>query len=155
MKAGAAKGSVQRRRPRKGLRDFLPTSVQKSYFMLSDAEREVLNSALEKYQPGQSEPILVRGKNLLGVFAYPRKKVQSRISSRLENDPLPLLSVFIDNTHVDEVQIDGRGTEAVITGNMENPGKRLIVLEGDAVEALYGRPPLHTRRTSSILRPFS
>jgi len=23
---------------------------------------------------------------------------------------------------------------------MENPGKRLIVLEGDAVEALYGRP---------------
>ena len=51
-----------------------------------------------------------------------------------------LLSVFIDNMHVDEVQIDGGGTEAVITGNMENPGKRLIVLEGDEVEALYGRP---------------
>ncbi len=48
-----------------------------------------------------------------GFFAYPRKKVQSRISSRLENDPLPLLSVFIDNMHVDEVQIDGGGTEAV------------------------------------------
>jgi hypothetical protein len=75
-----------------------------------------------------------------GVFAYPRKKVQSRISSRFENDPLPLLSVFIDNMHVDDVQIDGGGTEAVITGNMENPGKRLIVLEGDEVEALYGRP---------------
>jgi len=42
--------------------------------------------------------------------------------------------------HVDEVQIDGAGTEAVITGNMENPGKGLIVLEGDEVEALYGRP---------------
>ena len=42
--------------------------------------------------------------------------------------------------HGDEVQIDGGGTEAVITGNMENPGKRLIVLEGDEVEALYGRP---------------
>ena len=42
--------------------------------------------------------------------------------------------------HVDEVQIDGGGTEAVITGNMENPGKRLTVLEGDEVEALYGRP---------------
>jgi hypothetical protein len=40
--------------------------------------------------------------------------------------------------HVDEVQIDGGGTEAVITGNIENPGKRLIVLEGDEVEALYG-----------------
>jgi hypothetical protein len=37
--------------------------------------------------------------------------------------------------HVDEVQIDG-GTEAVVTGNMENPGRRLIVLEGGEVEAL-------------------
>src|ERR1700736_5095575 len=85
-------------------------------------------------------PRTLRYFRVLGVFAYPRKKVQSRISSRLENDPLPLLSVFIDNMHVDEVQIDGGGTEAVITGNMENPGKRLIVLEGDEVEALYGRP---------------
>jgi hypothetical protein len=42
--------------------------------------------------------------------------------------------------HVDEVQLEGGGTEAVITGNMENPGKRLTVLEGDEVEALYGRP---------------
>jgi hypothetical protein len=66
MKAGAAEGSVQRWRPRNGLGDFLPTGVQKSYFMLSDdAEREILNSALERYQPGQSEPILVRGNNLL------------------------------------------------------------------------------------------
>jgi hypothetical protein len=29
---------------------------------------------------------------------------------------------------------------AVIAGNMENPGKRLTVLEGDEVEALYGHP---------------
>jgi hypothetical protein len=43
----------------------LRTSVQKSYFMLSDAERKVLNSALEKYRPGQSEPILVGGENML------------------------------------------------------------------------------------------
>jgi hypothetical protein len=28
-----------------------------------------------------------------GFFAYPRKKVQSGISSRLENDPLPILSI--------------------------------------------------------------
>jgi hypothetical protein len=47
--------------------------------------------------------------------------------------------------HVDEVQINGGGTEAVITGNMENPGKRLIVLEGDAVEALYDVPSSHTK----------
>src|SRR5258707_8254419 len=69
MRMGTAKGSVQLRRPRKvtrkGLGEFLPTSVQKSYFMLSDAERKVLNTALEKYRPGQAEPILVGGKNLL------------------------------------------------------------------------------------------
>ena len=69
---GTAKGSVQQSSAgywvsvmRKGLAEVLPTSVQKSYFMLSDAERKVLNTALEKYRPGQSEPILVRGKNLL------------------------------------------------------------------------------------------
>jgi len=39
----------------------LPTGVQKSYFMLSEAERTVLNTALEKYRPGQSEPIFVGG----------------------------------------------------------------------------------------------
>ena len=37
------------------------------------------------------------GVSKLGVFAYPREKVQSMISSRLENDPLPLLSALIDN----------------------------------------------------------
>ena len=64
-----AKSSIQRRLPDsvidKGLEESLPIGVQKSYFMLSDAEREVLNSALEKYRPGQSEPILVGGVQLL------------------------------------------------------------------------------------------
>jgi hypothetical protein len=63
LSIGKAKASIQRPRPdtviRKGLAEVLPTSVQKSYFMLSDAERGVLNTALEKYRPGQSEPILV------------------------------------------------------------------------------------------------
>ena len=49
----------------KGPERLLPTGVQKSYFMLSDAERAILNTALGKYQPGQSQPILVGGKNLL------------------------------------------------------------------------------------------
>jgi hypothetical protein len=69
LSIGKAKASIQRPRPdtviRKGLAEVLPTSVQKSYFMLSDAERGVLNTALEKYRPGQSEPILVGGKNRL------------------------------------------------------------------------------------------
>lgn len=50
----------------KGLAEYLPTNVQKSYFMLSDAEREdVLNRALEKYRPVQSESILVGGNRVL------------------------------------------------------------------------------------------
>lgn len=44
---------------RKGLTEVLPTSIQKSYFMLLDSERDVLNTALVKYRPGQSDPILV------------------------------------------------------------------------------------------------
>jgi plasmid replication initiation protein len=54
-----AKRSIRRRLPN-NVTD-LPTGVQKSYFMLSEAERAVLNTALEKYRPGQSEPIFVGG----------------------------------------------------------------------------------------------
>ena len=48
--------------------------------------------------------------------------------------------------HVDEVQIDGGDSESVVSGNMENPGKRLIVLECDEVERVLAtfnrKPPL-------------
>src|SRR6476646_5383028 len=50
---------------RKELPESFPTAVQKSYFMLSDAERNVLNIGLQKYRPGQSDPILVGGEKLL------------------------------------------------------------------------------------------
>jgi hypothetical protein len=64
---GTAK--IQRRRSkgvkRKGLPESLPTSVQKSYFLLGAKERDVLNQALSKYRPGQTEPILVGGEKLL------------------------------------------------------------------------------------------
>jgi plasmid replication initiation protein len=57
---GTAKKSTRRR-----FNGFLPTGVQKSYFMLPDAERTVLNNALEKYRPGRSEPIFVGGNKVL------------------------------------------------------------------------------------------
>jgi Initiator Replication protein len=41
--------------------EFLPTSIQKSYFMLSLSARAVLDTALRKYRPGQSELIPVGG----------------------------------------------------------------------------------------------
>src|ERR1700688_1803350 len=65
---GTAKDAI-RQRPksaiRKGLPESLPTSVQKSYFMLGERERDVLNLGLEKYRPGRSEPILIGGEKLL------------------------------------------------------------------------------------------
>ena len=68
LRMGRAKGSIQRRPLhsviRKGLAGFLPTSVQKSYFLLSNAERDVLNRALEQYRPDRSDPILVGGHDL-------------------------------------------------------------------------------------------
>jgi hypothetical protein len=41
--------------------EFLPTSVQKSYFMLSRSARAVLDIALRKYRPGRSNIIPVGG----------------------------------------------------------------------------------------------
>ena len=51
-----AKVSVQRRRQprnmtRKGLGEFLPTSVQKSYFLLSTTARDVLNTGTAMTSP--------------------------------------------------------------------------------------------------------
>jgi hypothetical protein len=40
---------------------FLPSSVQKSYFMLSRSERAVLDTALQKYRPNRTDLILVGG----------------------------------------------------------------------------------------------
>jgi hypothetical protein len=50
---------------RRGLPEAFPTAIQKSYFMLSDTERNVLNIGLQKYRPGQCEPILIGGEKLL------------------------------------------------------------------------------------------
>jgi plasmid replication initiation protein len=112
MKMGTAKGSIQRRRPnrviRKGLGEILPTSVQKSYFMLSDAERDVLNRALEKYRPGQAEPILVGGNN--------RLKPALRLMSdyRLVIEEIKDSEVITSYTRwVDAVQVKGAENQEV------------------------------------------
>jgi plasmid replication initiation protein len=60
-----AKSSIQQSLPDsivdKGLEESLPIGVQKSYFMLSEIERGLLNHALEQFRPGQTEPVLVGG----------------------------------------------------------------------------------------------
>src|SRR5690348_3690041 len=80
---GKTNDPIKRRR-RETLKDdlgeVLPTGVQKSYFMLSNAERTVLNTALEKYRPGQYEPILAGDKKVLKsalrLMTYYRLKIE-------------------------------------------------------------------------------
>jgi hypothetical protein len=62
------KRSIQQRLPNSVT--GLPTCVQKRYFILSEAERAVLNTALEKYRPGQSEAVLVGGRSVLKPASY-------------------------------------------------------------------------------------
>src|SRR5215469_600288 len=92
----------------KDLQQFLPTSVQKSYFMLSHAQRNILNTALEKYQPGQSEPILVGDKKALKpalrLMTYYRLKIEEVI------DGWPVTSY---TRRIDAVQASGAENERV------------------------------------------
>ena len=86
----------------------LPTSVQKSYFTLSEAERTILNTALEKYQPGQSDPILVGDKKVLKpalrLMTYYRLKIEEVLDARA-------VTSYI--RWVDAVQVMGAETQEV------------------------------------------
>ena len=75
-----------RQRPRKG---EMPGQILRDR-ILAERQEILCHKWIESEKPATT----------LGFERGPRRKVQSRISSRLENDPLPLLSVFIDNMHV-------------------------------------------------------
>jgi hypothetical protein len=102
------KAKIQHRRPkgaiRKGLPESLPTFVQKSYFMLGDKERDVLNRALEKYRAGRSEPILIGNGKLL------KPALQLMNVFRLRIDEIKGDAVLTSYTRwLESVQV--RGTE--------------------------------------------
>jgi plasmid replication initiation protein len=108
---GTAKKSIRRLQKSAtdtGVERFLPTGVQKSYFMLPDAERTVLNTALEKYRPGQSEPILVGGKKVLKpalrLMTWYRLKIEEVLDSR---------AVTSYTRWVDAVQVRGAENQEV------------------------------------------
>jgi hypothetical protein len=93
---------------RKGLPESLPTSVQKSYFMLSDAERNVLNLGLQKYRPGQTEPILVEGEKLL------KPALRLMTDYRLRIEEIKGGAVFTSYTRwLDSVQAKGAENQEV------------------------------------------
>ena len=95
------KAKLQRRTKsliRKGLPESLPTSVQKSYFMLGEKERNVLNLGLQKFRSGQTEPILVGGEKLLKpalqlMNAY-RLRIDEIKARRNHYDVLPVRGVM-------------------------------------------------------------
>src|SRR5580692_10546360 len=101
-----AKSSMQRRLPDsvidKGLEEPLPIGVQKSYFMLSETERDLLNHAFKKYRPGQAEPILVGG---MKTF---KPAVRLATSYRLAIEEIKGSEVITSYTRwVDAVQVRG------------------------------------------------
>jgi plasmid replication initiation protein len=106
MRTATAKASIQQSPSssviRKGLAAVLPTSIQKSYFLLKDAERDVLNRALEKYRPGQSGPILV------GDFKAFKPALRLMTSYRLVIEEIKDAEVITNYTRwVDAVQVRG------------------------------------------------
>ena len=76
--------------------------------MLSDAERAILNTALEKYQPGQSEPILVGDKKVLKpalrLMTLYRLKIEEVLDGR---------AITSYTRWVDAVQVMGVETQEV------------------------------------------
>jgi hypothetical protein len=92
----------------KDLEQFLPTSVQKSYFMLADTVRAILNTALKKYRPWQSEAILIGDKKMLKpalrLMTWYRLKIEEVIDGR------PVTSY---TRWVDAVQVRGAENEEV------------------------------------------
>ena len=131
--------SKKRKQPdgvvRKGLPESLPTSVQKSYFMLSDSERNVLNIGLQKYRPGQSAPILIGGENLL----KPALRLMS--DYRLRIDEIKGAEVVTSYT---------RWLEAVIAaGNGKSGSLRNIqsTIRAHLAGIQEATPPVHCQRT--------
>jgi hypothetical protein len=93
---------------RKGLTESLPTRVERCYFLLKDAERNVLNSALEKFRPGQSDPILIGGEKLL------KPALQLMNVHRLRIDEIKAGAVVTSHTRwLESVQVKGTENQEV------------------------------------------
>jgi plasmid replication initiation protein len=93
---------------RKGLPESLPTSVQKSYFMLGDKARNVLNLALEKYRQGQIEAILVGGSNLLKPALRLMNVYRLRVEEIKNDTVTTTYTRWLDS-------VQARGTETYVT----------------------------------------
>ena len=78
----------------------LPTGVQKSYFMLSEAERAVLNTALEKYRPGQSEAVFVGGGDVLKPALRLMTSYRLAIDDFTDSHAITIYTRWVDAVHL-------------------------------------------------------
>jgi plasmid replication initiation protein len=87
---------------------YLPIGMQKSYLLLPKTEREVLNTALAQYQPGQQEPIPIGGSGLL--------KTALRLMSahRLRIDGIDNAEIVYTGW-IESVQVRGENQEVYLT----------------------------------------
>jgi Initiator Replication protein len=89
---------------------YLPAGVQKSYFMLSTAERAVLNSALEKYGSGLPEPILVGGQDKLKAALRLMTAFRLKIE---ETGEVEVAAIY--TRWVEYVQVRGENQDVCVT----------------------------------------
>jgi hypothetical protein len=128
----------------------LPTSVQKSYFMLSDAERAVLNTALEKYRPGQSEAVLVGDRNVLKPALRLMISYRLAIDEITDSHAITIYTRWVDAVHLKR----GENEEVYLTFS---PSLERIWLESKKRLLKFAdkRPPNIGLRSRYALRLYS
>jgi len=150
---GTAKGPIKRRRRQAVIGDFgkvLPTGVQKSYFMLSDAERTILNVALEKYRPGQSEPILVGGEKAI----KPALRLMTRY--RLAIEEIKDSEAITSYTRwVDAVQVKGGDEKEVYLRFSPHFERIWLECTKRLLESAAQKPPHIALRSQYSLRLYA
>jgi hypothetical protein len=81
---------------------FLPTSVQKSYFMLSRSTRAVLDTALRKFRPGRTDLIPVGGIAQLKPALRLMTSYRLTIRDVVGNDVLTSYTRWLESVEVKE-----------------------------------------------------
>jgi plasmid replication initiation protein len=89
---------------------YLPIGVQKSYFLLPKAERQILNTALEQYQSGQSVPILVGGQELFKTALRLMSAYRIKIEQTAGGDAVTTYTRWVES-----VQVKGEDREVYLT----------------------------------------
>jgi len=134
----------------KVLEQFPPTSVQKSCFMLSTVERALLDTALEKYRAGQSEPILVGAKKVLKpavrLMTWYRLKIEEILDGR---------AVTSYTRWVDAVQVRGSETQEIYLTFSPHFKRIWLECKKSLLDALAQKPAAIGLRSQYAIRLYA